>query len=432
MNVFQRLTQKAIGFITPTGQATNLLNKSIYSFFSGFFYTLTNNKKTYVDSGYRENITIYSLVKLIASKVADAKFRGVVYDSKGNEMDLPFYDQVNKILRRPNEDDRQQQFIEALASWLLLTGDFYIYKLRFISGPDKGKVNKLYYLPAQYVQIIGGGWMNPIEAYKLTIGDQEVKFPKEDITHIKYFNPNWDISGSQLYGQSPLEAALNTIQSSNEATNSKIKAFLNGGVAGLLSSDDPNTPMSVEQISQLNDLIAGKITGTNNTKKISATNGLVKYQQIGLSPADLEVLKSLEFDTKELCKVFGVSPYLFTTDSGSYNNVKEAKKSLVTDVVTPMLNLIKDAFDDIFEKDAKGVAYSIAHFPEMQQDLGEMVTSLEKAWWLTPNQKLEMMNREVSNDKLMDKVYIPTSYVPLDEVSLPMDATIKNFDYLND
>jgi hypothetical protein len=32
----------------------------------------------------------------------------------------------------------------------------------------------------------------------------------------------------------------------------------------------------------------------------------------------------------------------------------------------------------------------------------------------------------------MDKVYIPTSYVPLDEVSVPMDANLKNFDYTND
>lgn len=432
MNRFQRFAIKALNYIGLQDNSTNLLNRAVYSFFSGNFWTLTQNKKTYVDSGYRENITVYSLVKLIASKVADAKFRGVTYDSKGEEIDLPMNDTINKVLKRPNENDRQQQFIEALASWLLLTGDFYIYKLRFISGADKGKVNKLYYLPAQYVQIIGGGWYEPVKGYKLIIGDQEVVFPKEDITHIKYFNPNWDISGSQLYGQSPLEAALKTIQSSNEATNSKIKAFINGGVAGLLSSEDPNTPMSVEQIAQLNDVISRNITGTNNSKKISATNGLVKYQQIGLSPADLEVLKSLEFDTKELCKAFGVSPYLFTTDSGSYNNVKEAKKSLVTDVVTPILNLIKDAFDDVFLEDAKGVAYSIAHFPELQQDLKEMVDSLDKAWWITPNEKLAMMNKEVSKDPLMDKVYIPTSLVPIDEVSVPMDANIKNFDYLND
>jgi hypothetical protein len=190
--------------------------------------------------------------------------------------------------------------------------------------------------------------------------------------------------------------------------------------------------MSVEQISQLNELIAGKITGTNNTKKISATNGAVTYQQIGLSPADMEVLKSIQFDANQLCKVFGVDPVLFDNSSASYNNKKEGYKSLVSNVVTPLLNLLKDALDDCFLESDKGVAYSIAHFPEMQQDLGEMVKSLDSAWWFTPNQKLTMMNAEVSKDPLMDKIYIPSSYVPLDEVSTPMDVNLKNFDYSND
>jgi hypothetical protein len=68
----------------------------------------------------------------------------------------------------------------------------------------------------------------------------------------------------------------------------------------------------------------------------------------------------------------------------------------------------------------------------MQQNLKETVDALDKAWWITPNQKLAQMGRELSKDALMDKVYIPTSYVPLDEVSVPMDANLKNFEYTND
>jgi len=124
MNTFQSIKLKALDFFGIKADSTNLLNRAVYSFFNGNFWTLTQNKKTYVDSGYRENITVYSLVKLIGSKVADAKFKGVVYNNKGDEMDLPYDDNINKLLRKPNEADRQQQFIEALASWLLLTGDF--------------------------------------------------------------------------------------------------------------------------------------------------------------------------------------------------------------------------------------------------------------------------------------------------------------------
>ena len=40
-----------------------------------------------------------------------------------------------------------------------------------------------------------------------------------------------------------------------------------------------------------------------------------------------------------------------------------------------------------------------------------------------------MMNQEESKDPLMDKIYIPSNYVPLDEVSVQIDANIKNYDY---
>lgn len=420
---------KAAGTIlfgtSQNNSVVNKLNEAIYSFFSGYFYTLTQNKKTYIDSGYRGNLDVYSIVKLIASKTADAKFRGVRYSEQKDEyLDLPKSHWVNKLLKRPNELERQQGFIEALASWLLLTGDLYLYKI--VSETDKGRVLRLYYLPSQYVQIIGGGAFDPEQGYKLIIGDQSIEFTKEEVVHIKYFNPNWDISGSQLYGQSPLEAALSTVQSSNEAVNAKIKAFINGGMHGLLSSKDPNSPVSVEQIAQLNEIIESRVTGTNNTKKISATSGMVEYTQIGMSPADLEILKSIQFDADKLCKVFGVSPYLFNTESSSYNNVKEAKKSLVTDVVTPLLNLIIDALDDALNSTEYDIMYDISHFPELQEDLGQMVASLKDAYWLTPNQKLIKMGEEPSKDPLMDKVYIPSNLVPIDEMSIDVNLGLSN------
>jgi HK97 family phage portal protein len=424
-------TKAAFQAFTNSDNVTNNLYKAVYSFFNGQFYTLTQNKESYVKEGYQKNISAYSAIKLISGKAANARF--YAYEWKGDKrVELDKSHPANQLLRKPNEMERQQQFVEESASWLSITGDLYLYRIKFQTGANKGQTARVYALPSQYVQIIGGGQFEPIKGYKLIIGNQEVTFSPEEIIHVKYFNPNWDISGSQLYGQAPLQAALNTVQSSNEGTNAKIKAFLNGGVSGLISSADKDMTMSVEQLDHLNEKIAQKSTGTNNSHRITATNGLVNYQQIGLSPADLEVLKSIEFDEQMIAKCFGIDPILFSLDSASYNNKKEASKSLVNNVITPMLNLLADAYTDIIEDPRIYVGYDISHFEEMQQNLKETVDALDKAWWITPNQKLAQMGREVSTDALMDKVYIPTSYVPLDEVSVPMDANLKNFDYTND
>jgi len=429
MNLFQ----KAISWLTPNYSAdANKLFQSIYSYFNGRFFTYNTNKETFVRNGYQENVSVYSIIRLISGKVAAARVYGATMNAKGETIPQSKDSYLNKILKRPNEMDRGSQFIEGLVSWLLITGDIYIYKLTYQTGANKGRPAKLYTLPSQYVQIMGGGVNEPVAGYRLMLGNQTVEFAPDEIIHIKYFNPNYDVSGSQLYGQSPLLAALKTMQSSNEAVNAKIKAFINGGVAGLITGDNPQMPLSVEEVAQLNQVLASRVTGTNNSHRISGTNGSVKYQKIGETPVDLQLLDSIAFDRNELCIAFGVDPIIFSVDSASYNNKKEAKKAFINDVVVPILNLITEGLDECFDDSVGIVEYSIAHFPEMQQDLGEMVKSLEMAWWFSPNQKLKMMNAKESTDPLMDKIYIPSTLVPLDQTTLDLNDTLKNFDYPNE
>lgn len=423
MNIFQKAFNAIFG-----ETVANKLNQAIYQLFNGYFFTLSRNKETFVKEGYQKNISVYSAIKLIAGKAANAEFYAYTYKGDKKEK-LPAIHYANKILKKPNELQRMQQFIEAGVSWLQITGDVYIYKLPFVTGQDKGKVNKLYYLPAQYVEIIGGGIAEPVTGYKMTIGDQTVFFTKDEVVHLSYFNPNYGIDGQQLYGQSPLEAALNTVQSSNEGMNTKIKSFLNGGVHGLLTSADKDQTISVEQMSQVQEMIHQKITGSANAKGITATPAMLSYQQIGMSPADLEVIKSIQFDEEMILKAFGIDPILFSKDSASYNNKKEASKTLVYNVIVPILNLMCELYTDCFNDPNVFIGYDISHFEETQQDLKTQVEMLDKAWWISPNEKREMMAKEKSLDILMDKIYIPSSYVPIDEVSVPLDANLKNFDY---
>ena len=84
----------------------------------------------------------------------------------------------------------------------------------------------------------------------------------------------------------------------------KGKAFINGGAAGLLFSGDKDAMLDGEQISKINQQIDTKLTGADNYKRIVATNGIVDYKQIGMSPADLEIIKSIGADRDTLCRVF--------------------------------------------------------------------------------------------------------------------------------
>jgi phage portal protein BeeE len=105
---------------------------------------------------------------------------------------------LNKLIARPNEMQSQQEYIESLVSFLEITGNAYSYKFCPEVGRNKGVPTKLYPLPSQFTQIIGSGTFDPISAYKLQIGNQEIEFKVNEVNHIKFFNPDYNVSGNQL------------------------------------------------------------------------------------------------------------------------------------------------------------------------------------------------------------------------------------------
>jgi HK97 family phage portal protein len=429
----------------------NSFNRALYSFFTGLWYTLPDNKETYIREGYQKNADVYSVVSLISRKASLSPYRLYKVKDKKAFTEYQIYTKANnhyeankfrstalelveghplmKLLNRPNDEQGMQQFMESQYGFLLLTGDSYIYG--FGPGddsPNYGKFTSLYTLPSQYTHIVGGGWTKPILGYKMMIGNQQVPFTAKEILHIKYFNPEYGIAGEQLYGQSPLKALLNTINSSNSADKARTKAFQNGGVAGLLSSRHEHIPLDNTQMSDIQEKIDTKIKGVENFMNIVATNGAVDYKQIGMSPVDLQVLESLAVDRERICNAYGVDPIIFSTDSATYNNKREAFRSLIMNVIVPLLNLYRDEFNRRLTEsyDLKSeqyyIDYDLSVYPELKDDLKTQVEALDKAWWYTPNKKLEEMGQPTNPDPLMDKVYIPTNLQPIDSSMISDDT----------
>lgn len=437
MNLLQRI--KA-AIIPSQGDAGNKYFQSLFSYFNGdMMYNIPDNPRAYVAEGYQNNPDVYAVVNMIAKKAASVPFYVYVVNNKksfnrtkNNKFNLLKKGleevegtELNRILARPNEMQGQQEFIESMVSFLEITGNAYAYKFFPEVGRNKGVPTKMYPMPSQYTQIIGNGTFRPIGGYKLQIGDQAIQFNDNEVAHIRFFNPKFDISGTELYGQSPLKAASLTVASSNEGTKAKAKAFANGGVAGLLFSGDKEAMLDGEQISKINQQIDTKLMGADNYKRIVATNGIIDYKQIGMSPADLEIIKSIGADRDTICRVFGVDPILFATDSSSYNNKELAYKGLVTNTVIPILNIIRDMFNyhlASYYSLRDGVEYYIDYdaqaFPEMQKDMEKIVAQMKEAWWITPNEKRDAMNYDRLDQEDMDRVLVPTNLTYLDELGM--------------
>ncbi len=159
---------------------------------------------------------------------------------------------LNELLKYPNEQDTWGDFIEAWAGFKLVTGNSFVYAKMIEGGNNNGKPYELYVLPAQYMYILADIQRFPptIAGYQLNYGPLW-DFSKQEILQDKYFNPQWNTTGNQLYGQSPLMAAAKNLTRSNEAKTAAVASFQNGGPAGVLfMNDDRFDPMSGSQQAQ--------------------------------------------------------------------------------------------------------------------------------------------------------------------------------------
>ena len=127
-----------------------------------------------------------------------------------------------------------------------------------------------------------------------------------------------------------------------------------------------------------------------------------------------------------------------STKASTYNNMPDARKRLYTDAVLPLVSRVLGEFNRQIVtkyKDGKNLylrAYT-NNIPELQVDKRIMAEWLDKAHYLTPNQKLIEMGYPPSTDPAMDEVYFPSSLVPLDLLGVNpiVEAQSAKSDYFN-
>ena len=400
---------------------------------------------------YKNNSEVYAIIKRISKTISTVPF--YVYQVK-NKKELNRYkamlnnasttadiakaelvrvkavaeiadSELNTLLEKPNEYQSFSEFIESAIGYKLITGNTYIWANRL----ESGKVAELVTLPSQYVAIISDGTINGVEGYSFTLVGWD-QLDAKDVIHLKYFNPYFDTNGNQLYGLSPLQAAYRTIQRSNDAKDTSVAMLQNQGPKGILSADESNDfgPEAAGKLKE--DFYNQYGTKTQagilkNAGKILIAGAKLNWINMGLSPVDLQLLESEKITLRELCNVYGVNSALFNDpDNKSYNNMKEAKKEMLTQVVLPELVALRDAFNRFFATEVgQGyyIDFDLTVFPELQEDMKELSAILSQSWWITPNEKRAAMRYDTVQDDVMDEIFIPAGYLPIDELTMLQD-----------
>lgn len=409
--------------------------------------------------GYSTNGMLYSIVSRIAKTAAVVPFR--VYRIKNNAKHLRYkqwtgenataeslqrsmiiknltYEQddthpLNKLIERPNAWQNGSEYIINCIGFKLLTGNRFVYLNTLDSGADAGLPFEIYNLPPQYMSVVSDGSLYGVSQYRFNMG-VVTEVPAENIIHNKYFNPEFDRTGSHLLGLSPLRAANRTVTRSDSAVERSTAYLKNAGSPGALVNEDASDDMSPEQVLNMMNDINKRVRGTNNAGKITGLNGKWNYLNFGMTSTDMQILETERYTNEQLCNIYSVPPGLFNPDKATYANSKEFKKELITGAVIPELSSQRDDWNQIaarYKDKNVYVDYDLSVYPELQDDLEKTARILSFAWWFTGNEKRIISGQDEDIvEPMMNTYLVPSGNVTIESLSNNMQDMANQIDII--
>ena len=324
------------------------------------------NKTDYIEKGFVRNATVYSIISLRAAAAKGIPW--LVYKIKDiqklkeyrniNRKDLDLHKTIqtkakaleevdgtklNQLLEKPNPAASWQDIIEGLFTYRDITGDAYLAQ---VDNPISKEILQVYLLPADKTSIVGGPFSNPVAGYRFADLSRDIILP-EKVMHWKYFNPRWANDGRQLYGLSPLVAASQNINSDSAGLNNETASFANEGVKGVLTGTESKNDDQFEFTKPQIDTLLKKLKRATGRAKAGGGNILfnrapLNYTKIGETPVDLGVLSSRKYNKEILCNIFHILPPLLSSEASTLDNIKEARKALMTMSVMPDMDSLRD------------------------------------------------------------------------------------------
>jgi len=286
------------------------------------------------------------------------------------------------------------------------------------NGVNAGLINELYAMPSQYMRVRATAkGENVVSGYSLEIGSRRTDFEPEEVLHMKYWSPDYEGTGSHLYGLSPLHAGARVVRQSNDAYTAQTALLQNSGAMGILAVDPDS--MTEEQASQLENQYYRKYGGPHKRGRIVITGAKMDWKQIGMSAVDMNILESQKYSLRDLCNIYQINSALLNDpDNKVYNNVKEARKALYYEKVLPELDTFRDELNRWLtarynEKTGGNfyIDYDLESVPALQADMKLVMEQVKDAWWITGNEKREAMGYD--HDPVMDQFFVPAGLLPL-------------------
>ena len=155
-----------------------------------------------------------------------------------------------------------------------------------------------------------------VVGYTYAVGQKSHRFLPDDVLHLRYADPNND-----FYGISPLRPAAKLIVSDGLQESADQALLRNGArLSGIVTMDKD---AGVSQVKAAVEQWKAAYSGADNAGKTAFLAGGKAYQQIGLSPAEMQSVERRRWNKAQLMQALGVYPVIYGLDPGDTSATRE-------------------------------------------------------------------------------------------------------------
>ena len=164
-------------------------------------------------------------------------------------------------------------------------------------------------------------------------------FDADEIIHLK----NLSLDGGYT-GVSTLQYASRTLAISANADSANVESFkTRGTLSGFVSGKNNTLGFGTIQDTQLQGVADNIEKQLASGKKIFNLPGEMSFNQISLSPSDIQLLETKTFNVLDICRFFGVHPdKVFAQQTANYKASEMSQVSFLTDTLQPILTQIEN------------------------------------------------------------------------------------------
>lgn len=451
------------GFYAPTG--------SLQTFGQGVALYARDTGETHINKGYKRNAIVFSILNKCIKKFGQVDWNVVkiVRDERKtaqeyvelSRKDISFHavrelrkmrkkmiDQVpvdnalSRRLARPNRNQSQAEFLEQLYGYKLLTGEGNIWLSRGTdaagSPVTKGAPLEMFVIPKGNLALRKGSDAWDIAGFDVVFGTERIPMPKDNIIMWAFFNPAFDpVTLEHLRGMAPLDAGILLLQGSNEGAERLININKNQGAAAIASSESLSDQTDPKQIMFIRQQFDQIVNNRDMAGKIAVISGKWNVQQLGMDVGQLRLIEQMDVHNDWFCNVFDVPPGLFVKNQ-TYENMKEAKRSLIYDNTAPAAYSLRDEFNDRLlpayglDRERYLIDADVTALPELAADFKTQAESVKNVWQLTGNEVREYLGYDRVVDENMDRFFMPAGLQTLEDAAAPIGGGFDDEDVLND